>query len=60
MRAESCAFVSLLDFLVMVPVMDGVETEGRECQISDESTQTVLKPAGPGPTVLFFVSLVGG
>lgn len=51
--------MSLLDFLVMVPVMNGVETEGRECQISDESTQTVLKPARPGPTVLFFVSLVG-
>lgn len=30
---QSCAFVSLLDFLVLGPMMDGVETEARARQI---------------------------
>lgn len=34
--------------------------QGREARSSDESKQTVLKPAGPGSIELFFVLLIGG
>lgn len=33
---------------------------GENARSSDESMQTVLKPAWPGPTALLFVPLVGG
>lgn len=33
---------------------------GESARVSDESRQTVLKPALPGPTALLSVPLVGG